>query len=46
MSDADLLEEVELDELPDEAEHQPLLALARVEGVAVNPDHHTTDCLG
>ena len=42
----DPLEEVHLDELPHQPQHQPLLPLARVEGVTVDADHHAADGLG
>ena len=46
MTDGDLLEEEHLDELPDQAQHQPLLALAGVESVTVDADDNTADSLG
>ena len=46
LTDGDALEEEHLDELPDQAQHQPFLALAGVESVAVNPDHYAADRLG
>ena len=46
LADGDLLEEVHLDQLPHQAQHQPLLALAGVESVTVDPDDDTADSLG
>ena len=46
LADGDLLEEVHLDELPHQPQHQPLLPLAGVEGVAVYADDHAADGLG
>ena len=46
LADGDLLEEIHLDQLPDQAKHQPLLALAGVQGVTVDPDDDTADGLG
>ena len=46
LADGDLLEEIHLDELPHQAQHQPLLALAGVEGVTVDADDDTADGLG
>ena len=46
LADGDLLEEIHLDELPDQAQHQPLLALAGVQGVTVDPDDNTANSLG
>ena len=46
LADGDLLEEIHLDELPDQPQHQPLLALAGVEGVTVDADDDTADGLG
>ena len=46
LADGDLLEEIHLDELPDQAQHQPLLALAGVEGVTVDADDDAADGLG
>ena len=45
LADGDLLEEIHLDELPDQAQHQPLLALAGVEGVTVDADDDAADSL-
>ena len=41
LADGDLLEQVHLDQLPDQPQHQPLLTLARVESVTVNTNHNT-----
>ena len=46
LADGDLLEEIHLDELPHQAQHQPLLALAGVEAVTVDTDDDTADRLG
>ena len=46
LADGDLLEEIHLDKLPDQPQHQPLLALAGVEGVTVDADDDTADGLG
>ena len=46
LGDGDLLEEVHLDQLPHNAQHQVLLTLAGVEGVAVNTNHNTANSLG
>ena len=46
LGDCDLLEEVHLDELPDQPQYQPLLALGGVERVTVDPDDDTADSLG
>ena len=46
LTDGNTLEEIHLDQLPDQPQHQPLLALAGVEGVAVDADDDTADGLG
>ena len=46
LTDGNTFEEIHLDELPHQSQHQPLLALAGVEGVAVDPDDDTADGLG
>ena len=46
LADGDLLEEIHLDQLPDQPQHQPFLALAGVESVTVDPDDDTADSLG
>ena len=46
MTDGNTFEEEHLDQLPDQPQHQPLLALAGVESVTVDPDDDTADGLG
>ena len=46
LTDGNTLKEEHLDELPDQPQHQPLLALAGVEGVTVDADDDTADGLG
>ena len=46
MTDGNTFEEEHLDQLPDQPQHQPFLALAGVESVTVDPDDDAADGLG
>ena len=46
LGDVDPLEQIHLDELPDQAQPQPLLTLAGVERVTVNTNDNTPNGLG